>query len=798
MRSILIFTFLAGAGLAQQTADSPTGPRRTPPTISAVAPLGVARGATVEMTVEGFNLAKSSAIYFSQPGIQARIERIRELPDLPDLRLGANGTPSTVDLGPLPPRNQVTLSLDISPDAEVGPVSFRLITPLGASPEARFLIEPFYGESPDREPNDTPENAFESYLPTILVGAIARPGDVDYYKIQVKAGEELVFENGAALLGSPLKPVVGIYAADRSMLREFHEERPFSYRFEKAGTHYLRVADYEEGGGAGHFYRIKVGRLPEVLSSYPLGLQRGKTAAISLRGYNLAAKAEIKGEPSAEDERIVMLRPAGPKGPAFNRLKLALGDEPEIEASNANTSVQTAQAVAAPVTVNGKLGKPEAYFRIHARKGEKLVFEVEANRLGSPLDSLLEVLDAKGRPVERATVRCLLETATTLRDHDSVQPGIRLLAPVGFAVNDYVMIGAEIVKLDAMPRGPDDDARFDQFGGQRLAMFDTTSEAHANDSPVYKVQIHPPGQTFASNGLPVVRLMYRNDDGGPGYGKDSRLRFTAPAEGDFIVKLRDVRGLSGEDYAYRLALHAPAPDFQLTVAPKNPNVPRGGRIPVTVTALRLDDFDGPIEVSLAGLPPGLEATAGVIAPGQISATLLLSAAPDARLTGAARFKALGRAQIGGRTLERAANPNDPLKLISLAPQADISMTAETRRVEISPGGKAEVSVAIDRHNGFAGRVPVEIRNLPPGILVTDVGLNGVLLNENEKRRAFTLEALPSARPIEQTIYVSGNVETRAGGQQNSFAGEPILLVVKPNAGISSARAPAIAQPTAKR
>src|SRR5882672_10166390 len=233
MRSILVFACMAGAMFAQET-DSPSGKRITPPTISSVSPLGVSRGATVEMAVEGFNLARASAVYFSQPGIKAQIVRIKELPDLADIRLGSNGTRSTVDLGPLPPRNQVTLELDVSPDAEVGPVGLRLITPLGASPEARFLVEPYYGESPDREPNDTPETAFEAYLPTILVGAISKPGDIDYYKIQVKAGEELVFENGATMLGSALKAVVGIYAADQSLLREFAERRPFSYRFEKA------------------------------------------------------------------------------------------------------------------------------------------------------------------------------------------------------------------------------------------------------------------------------------------------------------------------------------------------------------------------------------------------------------------------------------------------------------------------------------------------------------------------------------------------------------------------------------
>jgi len=330
-------------------------------------------------------------------------------------------------------------------------------------------------------------------------------------------------------------------------------------------------------------------------------------------------------------------------------------------------------------------------------------------------------------------------------------------------------------------------------------MFDTTSEAHANDSPVYKVQIYPPGSQFASNGLPVVHLSYRNDDGGPGYGKDSRLRFTAPADGEYIVKLRDVRGLTGEEYAYRLTIHPPVPDFQLTVTPKNPNVPLGGRIPLTVTAMRMDDFNGPIEVSLENLPVGLHATKGVIAPGQISTVLLVSADADAKLAGAAPLKVSGQAQVAGHTIAHVANANDPLKLISLAPRSDVFMTAETKRVEIEPGGKVRVSVSIQRNNGFGGRVPVQVMNLPPGVLVTDVGLNGVLLNENEERRSFTLEALPTAQPIDQRIYVSGNVETRAGGQQNTFAGEPILLTVKPKMQISmSIEGSALAPSSAKK
>ncbi len=123
---------------------------------------------------------------------------------------------------------------------------------------------------------------------------------------------------------------------------------------------------------------------------------------------------------------------------------------------------------------------------------------MNANRLGSPLDSMIEILDTKGAPVERATLRCVLETSITLSDAIPRTAVSVLLSPTGFAVGDYMMIGAEIIQVDAMPRGPDDDFFFTGFGGQRLAYLDTTPETHAIDQAVYKVQIHPPGATICA------------------------------------------------------------------------------------------------------------------------------------------------------------------------------------------------------------------------------------------------------------------------------------------------------------
>jgi hypothetical protein len=139
---------------------------------------------------------------------------------------------------------------------------------------------------------------------------------------------------------------------------------------------------------------------------------------------------------------------------------------------------------------------------------------------------------------------------------------------------------------------------------------------------------------------------------------------------------------------------------------------------------------------------------------------------------------VGRAQ----NLTHFANPEDTLKLISLMPKPDVMMTAETKEVEIEAGKTAEISVEIERQNGFRGRVPVAVMNLPPRVKLTDIGLNGVLINETETHRTFTIEALPNVEPIEQLIYVAGDIETRSDLQSAYAAPQAILLKVKPVGG----------------
>ncbi len=784
---------LAATVLAE---DHPTGPRITPPTLTTVTPRGVARGATTEITVEGLNLAKASAIYFSEAGIKGRILRVKELPDLSDIRLGSNGTPSTIDVGPLPPRNQVTVELDIAPETNVGPVKFRLLTPLGTSPEGSFVVEPYYGESVDKEPNDSADEAVEAFLPAVLTGAISRAGDVDHFKIHARAGEEIVFLNQAAMAGSALQPVIRILDSGMKVLAEYGYDggratEAFSYKFPTEGNFFVRVSDFENSGRATNTYRILAGKFPVATSAFPLGLRKNAASSIRISGLGMPASLAAKPTATGRLETFEELRPTTPKGPAFNEVKLALGEDPEVESSAANLSVKTSQPVALPVTINGRIAAAksnlptENYFKFTARKGQQVILEVNARRLGSPLDSLLEVLDAAGKPVEQAVARATWETFLVLRDHDSMTRGLRIQSWNSLSTGDFVMVGNEIVRVDEVPDGPDEDMTVESFGAQRKAFFNTSSEAHGIDRAVYKVQMHPAGAQFSPNGLPLVRLYFRNDDGGPGYGKDSLITFTAPADGEYIARLRDVRGLGGDDFAYRLSIREPRPDFELSVSPRNPNVPRGGSIPVTVTALKREGFNAPIEVSFASLPAGLKATKNVIAPGLDNTTLLLSADENAELKDAVAFDVTGKATVNGRAIAHRANPDDDMKLIALMPRADVRLLTKTKVVELAPGETAEVTVAAERANGFAGRVPVIVTDLPIRVRVTDSGLNGVLIHEDGDSTTFRLWALPNAEPTEGYIYLSARIETRSP-QQNMYASvEPVLVRVKPATQISA-------------
>jgi hypothetical protein len=746
--------------------------RVIPPAVSKVWPVGMQRGTTVTCTIDGRNLSDIKAVIFDSPGITAKVTQVTDKEEEKPMGF------STV--APVPKGKKQTATLEVTAARDVTPGLhwFRVRTLLGTSNlmpfDVGFLPEVYAHDKSMGHAETPPEPAT---LPATLVGTIAVPGEVDNYEFDGRAGEELVFKVMASPLGSRLESRLTLRDDSGKALAESGEyenraDAVLTYKLPQAGKYTLSVADREKGGSEGHYYRVDAGPLPYITQVFPLGVRAGESASVAVSGVNLGDAREVKVDPpkSAHGWTTMPLQVKSNEGSSLNTVMLAVGNDPEVLEQEPNNSPAQAQAVSLPVTINGHIAggatnggaADEDYFRFHAAKGEKLTIEVAASRLGSPLDSVIEVLDAQGNSIPRATVRCLNETVATLSDRDSRTPGIRFTSTSGFHEKDYVMVGDELDQIAYIADQPDEDVKLRAADGLRWALLGTSPDVHAVNTPIYRVEILPPGAEFPPNGLPVFHLTWRNDDGGPGYGADSRLNFVAPQDADYILHLKDVRGLEGQDFAYRLSIHDANPDYQLRADPENPNIPKGGSAFVTVTANRVAGYDGPIEISVEGLPAGVKASPATIPAGQDSTLILLS--PDAGAPAdalSAAFKIVGHADINGHDRMRVASDYAPLKLASVIPAPDVIVTADPTPVTLEPGQEVKVTLHVDRRNGFQGRVPCTVRNLPPGVRVVNVGLNGVLVTESQSTRTFTLHAEDWAKPITQPIYVVGEVESNS-------------------------------------
>src|SRR6185503_5129589 len=159
----------------------------------------------------------------------------------------------------------------------------------------------------------------------------------------------------------------------------------------------------------------------------------------------------------------------------------------------------------------------------------------------------------------------------------------------------------------------------------------TTAVGHALDEQGFIVEPRPPGAKLAATGLPVFTLNFENDDEGERkLGSDSKIHFTAPTNGSYLVRVTDNRGHGGDRFAYRLIVREAQPDFTVTLTGANPTVSPGSGQSFTVNAERLDGFDGEIRVEVGGLPAGFSAlTPVVIQAGHTEANGNLFAALDA-------------------------------------------------------------------------------------------------------------------------------------------------------------------------
>ena len=462
-----------------------------------------------------------------------------------------------------------------------------------------------------------------------------------------------------------------------------------------------------------------------------------------------------------------------------------------------NDAVAEAQPAPLPAAVSGAIqaaGDADC-FRFTARAGVPLLLRVIAAS-GTPksrLDSRLEILDAAGRPVEQVVLQAVRETWLTFRGKSSTQADdFRLHKWEDMELDEYLYIGGEVVKLWLYPRGPDSGFEVYPGAGSRHTFFHSTGVVHALGAPAWIVEPLPPGSAPVPNGLPVFRLAYENDDESTRrLDEDSEILFTPPADGDYVVRVTDTRGFGGTaDFHYALEIRPPRPSFTVRVENMHPSVSPGSAREVSFVVTRTEGFTGPVRVFVENLPPGFTFHGPLeIEAGQARARGVLSAAadaatPDETADKAVRVRAV--ADVDGREVVQDLGTlgdikvGDPPKLtVAIVPAASSSVVAregEPLLFTIRPGETIKARVQVERRD-FKDRVDfggndVANRNLPHGLIIDDLGLNGLLVVEGETEREFSIRAAPKARPGRRPFHLLAAPD---GGQ----ASPPAMIEVLP-------------------
>ncbi|MCB1092253.1 MAG: hypothetical protein KDL87_12025, partial [Verrucomicrobiae bacterium] len=416
-----------------------------------------------------------------------------------------------------------------------------------------------------------------------------------------------------------------------------------------------------------------------------------------------------------------------------------------------------------------------------------------AARAKSPLDSKVEVLTAEGKPIERVRLQAVRDSWFEFRGKDSMQVGdFRVFNWREMELNEYLYCNGEVVKLWLYPRGPDSGFTVYPGFGNRHNYFGTSALAHALGEPCYVVRPLPAGVEPVPNGLPVYTLYYENDDDPRRRGgSDSLLDFTAPADGDYLARISDVRGFGGEDFAYQLTIRPPKPDFSVKVetAKDFGFVPGGGQ-EFVVKAERFDGFEGEIRVSLEGLPPGFTSSSPVvIEAGQHQAMGVIHAAIDApvpapdaakavKVTGVAEVAGKELRQSGGTLAEIKLNPKGAKLMVEIQPDGDSGqpVTAPGKPLELTihPGETITAMVKATRLD-FKDRIEFGTddsgRNLAHGLIIDNIGLNGLMIPEEATEQRFFITA---AKWVPDSTRMFHLRTKNAGGQ----ATQTILLHVK--------------------
>lgn len=287
--------------------------------------------------------------------------------------------------------------------------------------------------------------------------------------------------------------------------------------------------------------------------------------------------------------------------------------------------------------------------------------------------------------------------------------------------------------------------------------------------------------------------------------KDSLLTYTVPADGQYVLEVRDLLNRGGPNFGYLVEVRDDEPDFELVCDDDKASLGAGCAHPWFVRATRTGGFNGPIDVRVEGLPSGVSASRLTIPPSMNQGCLVLSAVKDAARAMSA-VRVVGHAEVLGsagakRVIERTAQPVSEIylpgggrgvfevdsQLVQISENYDLaSVEVHPDRLTIKPGESAALDVTVQRRPNYKGPVTLDVRlrhlgsvygdPLPPGVRVVERGSKTALGASDSKGR-IVLEAAADAKPIADVpICVLGHVSINFV-VKTATASRPVLVSV---------------------
>lgn len=650
-----------GGGFSQAADPVPPPPV---PAIQHLLPAGGQRGATPEILLHGVNLAGVSSLRFSTPQLAAQVVE--------------NADPS-----------KVKIKVTIPGDAPLGEHELRVITPGGVSNCLRFVV----GELPEMtevEPNsELPQAIKLETLPVVANGQITGE-DQDLYRFAAKAGQSFVFEVAGRRLRPFFQadervgwfdPCLTLYDAQGKELRfvDDYRESPdpvLTHTFAQDGEYLVAVRDNMFRGRPEFTYRLTIGAVPFVTRYFPPGGKKDAEVKLQLTGVNIPGESLVKLTTADVGEQLWRVPQDGRNSNPLNLAVSELGDAVEQEP---NDTRETAQRITAPTVLEARLEKPgdTDHYVFTAKKDERWVFESLSQRFGSPLDAVLQLLNAQGGQV---------------------------------AANDDTVAASESL-----------------------------------------------------------------------FRADARMEYTIPADGDYIVKIRDFVKRGGDEFVYQLRVTHPRPDFTVqlkstdpplpnprvtTVQTIAPRVPAGGQALFQVEASRVDGFGGDIQLVAEGLPEGFLFTGATIVGGQTTGIVTLSAPENAAVGTVVPLRIIGRTTVDGKEISRVAAATeshsyitdtrqavivkDPV--ISVSPVPSFRLKVDPAAATVKVEGKVELKVAVQRGTDVTGPVVITVQGLPPNVSAAPLTIAA-----DQAEGVVSLTAAGNAAPVVGNIVILGEM-----------------------------------------